>query len=199
MRFKELTNAEQAKVRRLLKDQLTLVDVQPFPHVRQMLAEPSGSGLEPEVLDEIRRMWKSLETAWSSDFELSAWLARRVEGDRTRYLTGAEELGVVSGDTEERSHLTRRIHHQRLELRVLQRMLVNLWRGRMRERDVLNTWLARQLSLPEEAAEEVDPVLLRKRIRMLKQDFHHAERIIELQQDEMRELLDRVVRQAATG
>ena len=135
MRFKELTSTEQAKVRRLLKDQLPSVDSQPFPRLQRLLADPSGATVEPEVLEEIRRLWAGLTTALSSDFELPTWLAHRIEGDRTRYLTGGDEFGPLPDDSADRRYLTRRIHHQRLELRALQHLLESSWRWRMRERE----------------------------------------------------------------
>ncbi len=168
--------------------------------MQRLLSESTEATVEPEVLDEIRRLLASLRTAWSSDFELPAWLARLIEGDRKQYLEGGDAFGALPDGSADRGHLVRRIHHQRLALRAFQRRMENAWRWRWQEWKTQEAWLERQLLITDEPCDEVvDVANLRKRLRLQTEARRRAERIIERQQNELCELLDRVVRQAATG
>lgn len=201
MRFKDLTSTEQAKVRYLWRGQLRSIDVQPFPRLRQFERAGSLDGIdEQELIAECREVLRQIDLALSSDFELEPWMASIVEQDRQRYLATVDDLGGLPGDETERSVLTRRIHHQRIELRHLQRLMADYWRWRTTDRSQWDAWWKREKGWTGEAEDAcTDPALLRARLRLQRRLLHSAERVIEQQRQELGTMLHQSIERAARG
>ena len=201
MRFKDLTSTEQAKVRYLWRGRLRSIDVQPFPRLRQCERAGSLDGIdEQELLAELRDVLHQLDVALSSDFQLEPWMASIVEQDRQRYLATVDDLGGLPGVDAERSALIRRIHHQRIELRSLQRVMADYWRWRTTDRAHWDDWWKREKGWTEESEEACsDVAVLRARLRLQRRQLRSANSVIEQQRQELGAMLQRSIERAAMG
>ncbi|MBI2705313.1 MAG: hypothetical protein HYX32_08515 [Actinobacteria bacterium] len=201
MRYSELTREEQNKIRRLWRDTLHSIDLQPFRGLTKVLSgSPFGAFDDEDLRDELRGMRRQLEVALTSDFELEPWMEHRMVHDRETYMQIDPEFGEPPADASAIGALSRRIHHQRIELRQLQRILQQFWQWRAGERARQDEWWKRQQGWSDEPDEACsDTATLRRRLRLQRRALRHANRLIEEQQREMAVLLNRTIVHAATG
>ena len=205
MQYEELTPEEQAKVRRILRDQLP----GRFHRVTKVVdGRDTTSVDDEELLAHLRALWAEHRNLLSSDFTLPAALAKLVERDRQAYLAPDEVFGPLPDPkATDPGRLVRRIHHQRLALRRLEALHADAWRTRADDIRRTRSWdAAANRPLVEDLASESDadddPVTvagLQVKVRRQRRALRRSHRLIDEQRAQLGRLMDALVRAAATG
>jgi hypothetical protein len=203
VQYQDLTPAEQAKTRRRLRDGLS--------RDHRMLARIANGFDDTTITDpalraEIRALWQLCAGALGRDLTLPPYEARMIERDREQYLAPDEELGPLPtpGSTDP-EHLVRRIHHQRIALRQLQRLYDAELAARARDLRGHRRWdLAEQRWIEDDplADPQEDPddlAGLRAKARRQRRHLRRAHRLIDAQRAELGRAVDALVRRAAAG
>lgn len=205
MQYKELAPEEQAKIRRTLRDRLP----SDFSRLAKLVDGRDRTSIDdPELLTQLRSLWAQHRGVLSTDFTLPADLASIIERDRREYLAPDEALGPLPDPkATDPGRLVRRIHHQRLALRRLERLHAFAWKTRSDDIRRAPRWNeAEQRMVTEELATDTDTDTdpadlagLRAKVRRQRHALRRAHRLIDEQRAELGRVVDALVRAAATG